>query len=77
VPTSFRFSDGSKRVQNPTEFVMSLHQSVRGLTDPNNGCVVRWPLPVFSASLFALPGRNFFVFSVVVVIRRALSLMTN
>jgi hypothetical protein len=76
VPTSFRFSDASKRVQNPTEFVISLHRSVRGLTDADNACVVLWSLSVFFPSLFALPGRNSFVFSIV-VLRRALSLMTN
>jgi hypothetical protein len=39
--TSRRFSDALKRVQNTTEFVLSLHLFVRGLTDPGNGCVVR------------------------------------
>jgi hypothetical protein len=56
---------------------MSLHRFIRGLTDPGNGFVIRWPLPAFSAGLFALLGGNSLMFSMVVVICHALSLITN
>jgi hypothetical protein len=41
APTSNRFSDALEKVQNPIEFVISLHGFVRGLIDPGHGCLVR------------------------------------